>query len=249
MTTRSGVSTWFVLALLAAAGGAHAQSLSNNPNGPKKPSGQVPLIGPKGVQTITQSNSTTIIPGVAISCNIGSPTFNHTDNSYYRGFTLSAFPALTEPQFLVQQVTIGVEQATAIGTQPITVRLWNATANPISGAANPPGNNQVSSDGFNVSNQALTLLPLTMAAPPVLLVASDVLAVEVFTPDGTVGGNTFFIGTNSAGQTGPSYIKAAPCGVATVTDLAAIGFPAMHIVMQVTGNNQLPVELQSISIE
>lgn len=224
-----------------------AQSLSRNPDPPRRSSGGRTVETPTTAQTITQSTSLTITTGNSVSCNAGGL---HTDNSYYRGLTLSAFPALTLPQFVVQQVALGVEQASATAPpQPITVRIWNATANPISGAANPPGNNMVSSEAVNVANQTLSLLAVPLTTQPLLLVASDVLAVEVFTPNGQTAGNSFFIGSNALGQSGPSYLKAAPCGVSTITDTAAIGFPGMHIVMQVTGNNQVPVELQSISAE
>ena len=40
----------------------------------------------------------------------------------------------------------------------------------------------------------------------------------------------------AAGQTAPSYLAAAACGVTEPTDTAAIGFPGMHIVMNVTGD-------------
>lgn len=226
---------------------AGAQSLSRNPHPPRERVGGVTFEVPQTQQTITQSTSTTITTGNSVSCNAAGL---HTDNSYYRGMTLSSFPALTLPQFLVQQVTIGVEQATA-GTppQPITVRIWDATSNPISGAADPPGGSMVSSEATTVANQSLTLLPVTLTTQPTLLVASDILAVEVFTPNGQASNNSFFIGSNAAGQSGLSYIKAAPCGISTITDLAGIGFPNMHIVMNVLGNNQTPVELQSLSVE
>lgn len=229
-----------------------AQSLSRNPNGPRERSGGVAnaVDASLAAQTITQSTSTTITAANSVSCNGGSPNFFHTDNSYYRGFTLSAFPALTLPQFLVQQVTVGIEQATgASGSQPVTLTIWKATANPIGGAANPPGNNSVSTLAVSVPNQNLTQFPMILSTQPVLLVASDILAVELFTPNGQVASNTFFIGSNAGGQSAPGYIKAAPCGVNSITDLAGIGFPNMHVVMSVLGNNQTPVELQEIGIE
>lgn len=241
------------LGLLAVVGPlAAAPSLSRNPNGPRERSGGVAAAvdASLAIQTITQSTSTTVTAAASVSCNGGSPNFFHTDNSYYRGFTLSAFPALTLPQFLVQQVTIGVEQATgASGSQPATLTIWKATANPIGGAANPPGNNSVSTLAVSVPNQNLTLLPMILTTQPVMLVASDVLAVELFTPNGQPTSNTFFVGSNAGGQSAPSYIKAGPCGVNNISDLASIGFPNMHIIMQVLGNNQTPVELQEIGIE
>jgi hypothetical protein len=235
------------IAVLAVPAGAASLSRSQDPA--KETSGQVALPRLPQVSTnITQSTSNTITTANSVSCN---NTGLHTDNSYYRGFTLSGFPALTLPQYAIQQVTIGVEQATSTSAnQPITLRTWKAPVNPIGGFANP-GNavSPVSTDAITVTPQSLTLLPMTVATPPVFLVASEILAVEVFTPDGTTTGNSFFIGSNTAGESAPSYLKAAGCGVTTITTTTAIGFPGMQIVMTVTGNTQTPVELQNFSVE
>ena len=59
--------------------------------------------------------------------------------------------------------------------------------------------------------------------------------VEVFTPNGQAAGNFFFIGSNAAGQTGPSYLAAQTCGINEPATTATIGYPGMHIVMNVTG--------------
>lgn len=239
-----------VAALAAGAGASEAQSFNRSGNPPTKTTGQVAAHAFLAAQTISQSTSTTVVAAASISCNSSSPNFYHMDNSYYRGFTLSGFAALTLPEFLVQQVTVGIEQATAATPpQAMTVRIWKATANPINGAADPPGANQVASEAVSVANQTLSLLPVNLTTPPVFLVASEHLAVEVFTPTGQTLLNTFFIGSNASGQSGPGYIKAAACGVSTITTLAGVSYPNMHIVMQVTGNNQTPVELQNFSIE
>jgi len=87
-----------------------------------------------------------------------------------------------------------------------------------------------------VADQADTVIniPVTGSAP-----AGSQLVVEVFTPDGEVAGNLFFIGSNTAAETGPSYLSAAACGVVTPTTTAALGFPNMHIVMNVNGCEQV----------
>ena len=59
--------------------------------------------------------------------------------------------------------------------------------------------------------------------------------VEVYTPDGQGSGNFFFIGSNAAGQTGSSYLASAACSVPEPTTTGNLGFPDMHIVMNVTG--------------
>ncbi|MEZ5028890.1 MAG: hypothetical protein R2765_08920 [Ferruginibacter sp.] len=61
------------------------------------------------------------------------------------------------------------------------------------------------------------------------------MIVELFTPSGQATGKSFFIGSNAAPQTGPSYLSAAACGVTSPTDVAAIGFPNMHIILNIGG--------------
>jgi hypothetical protein len=77
-------------------------------------------------------------------------------------------------------------------------------------------------------------IPVTGSAP-----AGSELVVEVLTPDGAAAGNSFFIGSNAAAETGPSYLRAPACGVNNPTTTAAIGFPNMHIVMNVNGCQQV----------
>jgi hypothetical protein len=88
----------------------------------------------------------------------------------------------------------------------------------------------------NVADQSLTIIniPVTGTAAP-----GAELVVEVFTPSGEAAGTLFFIGSNSAAETGPSYLRAADCGVTTPTTTGALGFPDMHIVMNVNGCEQV----------
>jgi hypothetical protein len=244
LTTLVGLS----LSLAVSGTATAANSISRNGRQDVPPSAAQPLL-PPGPATITQSTSTTVAVGSAVSCNGGAPGFLHTDNSYFRGFTLASFnPPLDATQFMVQQVTFGIEQANASGTgttQPITVRVFDSTANP---PTNASIGTALSTENLDVPDQAQTLFTATLATQPVLVNASDILAVEVFSPNGQTAGHSFFIGANGAGQSGPSFIRAAPCGIAEITNLASISFPNMHTIMTVSGNNQMPVELQSFEI-
>jgi hypothetical protein len=181
-------------------------------------------------QTITQSvDPSTITSLNSVSCNAGGI---HTDNSYLRAFDLDSF-GLTSG-FNVTEVEIGIETAASgSGTgQPMTVNLyqWDGVsaftfANLIPGL--------VGTATVNVPDQALSLFTIPVAGS---VAGGQYLVVEIFTPDGTAGNNSLFIGSNAAGQTGPSYLAAVDCGVAEPTNTAAIGFPGMHIVMSVTGD-------------
>lgn len=173
--------------------------------------------------TLTQSTSTAITQFNSVSCNAGGL---HTDNSYWRSYNLATM-GLPGP-VTINNVTFGIEQA-AGGVQPVTVNLYT------SAGAFPGGvRTLVGTQTFNVPNQALTLFTGAFTTP-VTVPNTAILVVELFTPSGQATGRSFFIGSNAAAQTGPSYISAAACGVAAPTDLAAIGFPNMHIILNLSG--------------
>lgn len=243
---RTAFSVALTLAGVSLAATASAQSLSRSALTP----GAVlrsSMPGPLAAQTITQSTSNAIVAG-SISCNAGSPGYFHTDNSYYRAFTLSAFPALTQPKFRVDTVNFGIETANdaASAGQPLTVNLWRSTTNPPTLASLTA----ISSDNFTIPDSATgTVFSANIASQPLLTVATDILVVEIFTPSGQAAGHSFFIGSNAAGQSGPSFIRAESCGVNDITNLASIGFPNMQIVMSVSGDNQVPVTLQSYDVQ
>lgn len=233
------------LALTAAAGAASAQQLSRSGQAPG--SQTLRPWAPTVAQTITQSVSPTVTAANSVSCNGGSPTFFHTDNRYFRAFTLSTFKNLTQPQFRVDSVDFGIETANdAAGAgQPLTVNLWRSTTNPPTLASLTA----VSSDNFTVPDQTNSIFNAVIATQPVFIVATDILVVEIFTPNGQTTSNSFFIGSNAGGQAAPSYILSTPCGISEITNLASIGFANMHIVMSVNGNNQVPVTLQSYDVQ
>lgn len=235
----------FALVLAGVAGTASAQQLSRSGLAPG--SQTLRPWGPLVTQTITQSVSPTVTAANSVSCNGGAPGFFHTNNSYYRAFTLSTFKNLTQPQFRVDAVDFGIETANdAAGAgQPLTVNLYRSTTNPPTLASLTA----VSSDNFTVPDQTNSIFTAAIATQPVFIVATDILVVEVFTPNGQATNNSFFLGSNAGGQAAPSYIVAADCGISEITNLASIGFANMHIVMSVTGNNQVPVTLQSYDVD
>jgi hypothetical protein len=183
-----------------------------------KPSG-----GPCGTSLITQSTSQAITALNSVSCNASGL---HADNAYSRSFNMATFPA----GFDLCAVEIGIEQATsgAGGVQPVTLNVYSHT-----GAAYPGGTTTlVSTQALSVADQAATILsaPITGNIP-----AGADLVVEVFTPDGQTAGHTFFMGSNAGGESGPSFIEAADCGITTPTATSAIGFPNMQIVLNARG--------------
>jgi subtilisin-like proprotein convertase family protein len=217
-------TTLTLAAMAFCASTALAQSLSVSQSVVPKPERQtfVPLGATCGSIVLSQSTSQSITALNSVSCNNGT---GHTDNSYFRSFALAADINVCEVQF-------GIETATATsGSQPVTVNLY-------SGVGAFPGTfpgayTQIGTANVSVANQSATIFPASVSG---LATAGSNLVVEVFTPDGQTAGNLLFMGSNASGESAPSYLQAAGCGVNTPTTTTAIGFPQMQIVMNVVGN-------------
>lgn len=203
-------------------------AFSRNPRtdfSPSQPASQpVPNVVAADTYTITHSLSQTIQALNSVSCNAGGL---HTDNSYMRVFDLPSFGI--NGDFEVSQVQIGIEQAVgAGGAQPASVNLYTLSGPLVFANLTPIG-----SANINVSDQNLTILnvPVSGTAP-----AGSTLVVEFFTPNGQAAGHSLFVGSNNLGQTDPTYLAAADCAVPEPTDTGSLGFPGMHLVMNVTGS-------------
>lgn len=170
--------------------------------------------------TLTQSTSQTITSPNSVACLYNS--IYHHDNSYWRVFTLSR--ALN-----VTSVEIGIEQAAATsGSQPLTVNIYEN-----SGGAFPAGTRTLKGTAnVDVNDQALTKLTIPISAS---LPSNAQMVLEVFTPDGVASESLFGMGSNSSGQNGPSYFSAASCSINEPATYASLGFPNLHLVMNVIG--------------
>ena len=193
---------------------------------------------PDGTVTITHSATQNIVALNSVSCNNG---VGHTNNSYIRRFDLGAF-GISGP-FDIVEVSFGIEEALgAGGTQPLDVNLytWNP-ADPFTFANFSP----IGTASAAITDQSLTIVtvPVTATAP-----AGSTLVVEIFTPDGQASGNLIFVGSNPDGQTDPTFLAAADCGVAEPTDTAVLGFPGMHFVLNVTGEGGCDSDLPWVSV-
>ncbi len=220
------VALLFALGLLtvSVALAGNGPSLATNPSPATGTNNQAPAIATGGSITITHSTSQVITVGNSVSCNAGGL---HTDNSYYRVFDLANDFGIVDT-FDVTAVQYGIEQATSATTQPIQVRLYT-----LNGAFTLANLTAIGNTTDNISSQSGTIYTSLVngTVPP-----NGILVVEVFSPNGQAANNSFFIGSNAAGQSDPSYLRAADCGLAQPAATGSIGFPNMHIVINVIGN-------------
>ncbi|MFS8521986.1 MAG: carboxypeptidase regulatory-like domain-containing protein, partial [Micromonosporaceae bacterium] len=171
--------------------------------------------------TITHSASMEVAVNNSVAC---SPDFGFTttENSYLRTFVLSDFGL--NGGFTVSSVTFGVEASSP--AQPLTVNLYTLEGEFRYANLTPIGSAEIT---LQPTELDLVTVPVEGVAP-----AGSTLVVEIDSPDMS-GTGRLFIGSNSAGQTAPSYLASESCGLLEPTDTAELGFPDMHIVMSVTG--------------
>ncbi len=203
------VNTWGA-SINAPAGTASKNVQSNSLN-----NNLVPVV-------ITHSVSQNIVAG-SITCNAaGIPT----ENSFYRDFDLDGDFGISG-DFNVTNVEFGVEQVT--GAVALTLNVYS-TAGPF--PTGFPGSLTLQGTAnYSVNlpdNLTIVSVPLIATIP-----AGSIMVYELKINAGAT--NSFFPGSNAAGQTGVSWIAATDCSITAPTNLADIGFPNVHMIMNVVG--------------
>jgi subtilisin family serine protease len=170
--------------------------------------------------TITHSASQELTALNSASCGGLAGT---TENRFLRTFTLSDFGI--DDDFEVSEVSFGIEEATA---QTLTVNLYT-----LDGALTYANLTSIGTAEASIPASTLTMIsvPVTGEVP-----AGATLVVEVVSPNQQATGGVFYIGSNDAGQTAPSYLAAADCGISEPATTDSIGWPGMHIVLNVSGD-------------
>jgi hypothetical protein len=183
-----------------------------------------------GPHSPTQSTDTsTVSPGNSVSCN-GAGL--HTDNSYIRRFFLGVDHGIVN-SFYVKSLDWAIEQAAGVGgVQPVNINLYRI---PVGSPLTFANMTLISTDMLSVADASLSPINSVIASAYVPDPTTTDLVVEVFTPEGQTAGNSFFIGSNPNGETQPSYLAAAVCGITEPTTTGSIGFPGMQLVMVVNG--------------
>ncbi len=148
-------------------------------------------------QTLTQSTDpNTVTNNNSIACTIGG---YHSDNSYYRAYSIAANATITS-------VRLGIEEDTG-GPNPMQIRLYTtsiASGIPTLASLTPIGaTTNVLTPGNALWNTTVQTIPLSL---PVNVTIGQRVVVEVFTPNNTAVGGSFYIGSNQAGELTPGYL-------------------------------------------
>ncbi|MBL0886742.1 S8 family serine peptidase [Myceligenerans sp. I2] len=175
---------------------------------------------PQAETTITHSASQEVVALNSASCG---NAFGTSENSFLRTFTLSDFGI--DGSFAVSEVSFGVEQATA---QTLTVNLYELVGEDLVYA----NLEQLGTAEVDIAAQELSMVSVPVEGE----ISGGTLVVEVVTPNLQDVGGVFYIGSNADGQTAPSYLKADDCGISEPAATDSIGWPDMHVVMNVSGS-------------
>jgi hypothetical protein len=210
--------------------------LASSPQAVQAPAPQSSVAGNStcGAVDITQSTDPTTVlgPGFSVACQSGCTV----ENDFARSFDLSV-GATAGLAHLVRCVEYGVDSVadTTGAGSPVTINLFIDTSGGAPNLADLVPLAGGSITDFVPDGTAGALLMVDFTANNVLVPADATLVVTVESPNlCTVSTNdAFFNGANNGGQTAPSYIRAPDCGLGDFVDLAAIGFPDQHMVLNV----------------
>ena len=181
-----------------------------------------PLTGGTAVFLTQTTNNTTIVP-IQIGCQSGGLT---TENSWWRAYDLA--PLNLPGGLTIKSVNFGIEKITG-GPVPITARIYT------SNGAFPGGTRTlVSTQTTTFPAQVGTFGTITFSTPA-SVPATAILVVEIFCPDQRGNGRSFFIGSNDLGESAPSYLSAASCGIPNPTPIADLVGVTDHIILNVNG--------------
>jgi hypothetical protein len=172
--------------------------------------------------TVTQSTSQAISAGT-VTCNNGSVT---RENHFYRVFPL-ADHGITGP-YQVQNVQFGVQTSQGGHTVTVNVGTYGGTYAPGAAGLDPAQFAPIATTSVAVpnGNAFMVTAPIALTIPP-----GGKLMVEIVSPN---VGDWFFPGSNGSGETYSSFFRSPQCDN-SIKSYAASGFPAVHLVMNVTG--------------
>jgi hypothetical protein len=185
------------------------------------------LARPDSELIVTQSLSQAIVAGNSIACSYDG---FHFENSYLRVFDLAAYDINYD--FAISRVEIGIEKAIGVnGTQPAFLNVYTVGKD-----LDWDTLSILASVDLSVPDSELSILSIPISAQ---VPAGSIMVVEFLTPRGYGYNNSLFVGSNPENQTGPTYLSAPDCGYPDPTPTESIGFPDMHLVMNVYGDISL----------
>jgi len=196
---------------------------------------------------LVQTTSPTPAQNVSFGC-VDPNTGYSLENRYLRRFDLA------DRGVPIQDTTIGgisfaIDSATSsTGTQPITVRVYA-----LDGDLAFEHLQLLAEKTVGVADGALERMRVVFDQP-VQVAGDSVLVAEIYVPSGTGGGNAFYPGGNSDGETASGYWAARDCGAGEPIAFADAGLGWINLILEIDtlasdpcGADATPVDWLAVS--
>lgn len=184
--------------------------------------------------TLNQNTDQTTITGAnTVTCNQTSTGYT-TENNFYRVFVLANHGV--GGQFTATHVDFGIEEIDVGGagtTMNVEVKLHS-----LSGAFQIGNLTQRHVQTVTLNENLDLQFQQIQLSTPVVFPAGSTVVAEIYVADGVAAQHTFFPGSNAAGESAPSYIRAAgasACDINEPVTFASIGFNGVHLQLRVRG--------------
>ena len=185
------------------------------------------LLNDVSAQTVFSHSTDQNGAAGSIACQAAGIT---RDNHYYREYDF-ANDFATPGSVSIDAVEFSVESVTGAGAGfTVDIRLYTVAAPGLpTGVLTPLANTTATLQ--DAMSGTVVQFPITGAvANP-----GDVVVVEIDVTASTTTG--FFIGSNGLGESDAGYIRSDSCAISTITDLTTVGFPNMHMILNLISNS------------
>ena len=179
-----------------------------------------------GPQQITQNEDpATVEAGASVACVGGGQT---TDTGHWRQYDLDHHGLSGE--VCLKSVDFGLESSSG-GPQEVLLYVGCSQQNAaVDGFIDLTGSVMLVGGGTVSVADGDLVIPLNVDGEGCCDADSEDMVVGLESPDcQEIGCGALFFGANTAGQSAPSYISAADCGVVDPVDWALIGFNGNHV--------------------
>ena len=179
-----------------------------------------------GQTKITNNPITVINSGNSVTCNAGGIITGN--NSFYNVYDIANYPNIVDTAFFVR-VKVGCE-TTSGGAYNIIGRVHKLVGAPVLANLTLLADDTIAI--YPDSSTYLIQIPYNdgYALP------NDSLASELLLPANTTA--SFYPASNTSPESSPTYIVAADCSINDFTTMSSVGFPMMHLIMNLYVNQK-----------
>lgn len=183
----------------------------------------------EGVEKLLTTNASQDIVAGSVACGAEGVT---SENHYYKEFNLDNLGV--EGEFHIQNFQFGIEgvQSPADPEVLINVELYKTTVTNFPATWGGPDYEEIANETVGVTEEDNLSIFTVNFDDPITVEADEVIIAHIWHGDHEM--QSFYIGSNSAGDDVPSYLMASGCEIDQPTPISQIA-DEVNIVMNIQG--------------